>query len=84
MSVIMTNTPNAVQVIFWIFFLGTVMAYGFGAGQVILNWLADNNSTDVQTVPMGDVEDSGNSIKDTVVEKPDVPLVYTPAVDVIY
>ena len=41
MSVIMTDTPQSVQVLFWVFFLGAVSAYMLAAGQAILNWLAN-------------------------------------------
>jgi hypothetical protein len=42
MSVTMTTTPTVVQVLFWVFFLLAVSAYTLSAGQVILDWLANN------------------------------------------
>jgi hypothetical protein len=42
MSVIMTVTPTSVQVLFWVFFLGAVAAYGLAAGQETLALLANS------------------------------------------
>ena len=42
MSVIMTTTPASVQVLFWVFFLGAVTAYLLAAGQMTLDFLANN------------------------------------------
>jgi len=41
MSVVLTDTPTSVQVLFWVFFLGAVSAYVLAAGQAILEWLAN-------------------------------------------
>jgi len=42
MSVILTATPTSVQVLFWVFFLGAVAAYGLAAGQQALALLANS------------------------------------------
>ena len=42
MSVIMTDTPTVVQVLFWVFFLVAVLAYVLAAGQAALDWLANS------------------------------------------
>ena len=44
MSVILTTTPTAVQVLFWVFFLGAVSAYVLSAGQTVLEWLANSSA----------------------------------------